>query len=54
VLKWITERIEGKENAVTTPIGYVPKAGSIDTNGLDVSEGKKKKYFMLDLPAQKK
>ncbi|MBG0858518.1 MAG: phosphoenolpyruvate carboxykinase (GTP) [Bacteroidales bacterium] len=35
VLKWIFERTEGADVADRTPIGYVPKAGSIDVNGLD-------------------
>ena len=33
-LKWIFERLEGADNAVETPIGYVPKTGSIDIEGL--------------------
>ncbi|QTF73439.1 phosphoenolpyruvate carboxykinase (GTP) [Arthrobacter woluwensis] len=37
VLKWAIERIEGKADAVETPIGFVPTAGSLDTEGLDVS-----------------
>lgn len=37
VLKWIIERIEGKAEAVETPIGFVPAEGSLDLDGLDVS-----------------
>jgi len=37
VLKWAIERIEGTAAAVETPIGYVPAAGALDVNGLDVS-----------------
>ncbi|MDP5226655.1 MULTISPECIES: phosphoenolpyruvate carboxykinase (GTP) [Arthrobacter] len=37
VLKWAIERIEGKADAVETPIGFVPTAESLDTDGLDVS-----------------
>jgi len=37
VLKWAIERIEGKADAVETPIGFVPTAGSLDTDGLDVT-----------------
>jgi len=37
VLKWAIERIEGKAEAVETPIGFVPTAGSLDTEGLNVS-----------------
>ena len=38
VLKWICERIEGKANAVETPIGLVPPRDSLDLNGLDIPE----------------
>ncbi|OPZ88916.1 MAG: Phosphoenolpyruvate carboxykinase (GTP) [Firmicutes bacterium ADurb.Bin419] len=37
VLKWICERVSGEGKAVETPIGYMPAADAIDTNGLDVS-----------------
>jgi phosphoenolpyruvate carboxykinase (GTP) len=37
VLKWICERIEGRGRAVKTRIGYLPEAGALDTDGLDVS-----------------
>jgi phosphoenolpyruvate carboxykinase (GTP) len=35
VLKWIIERIEGKAGAVETPIGLVPRAEDLDTEGLE-------------------
>lgn len=34
-LKWIFERIEGADNAAETPVGLIPKPGSIDTSGLN-------------------
>jgi phosphoenolpyruvate carboxykinase (GTP) len=34
VLKWIIERLEGKAAASETPIGHVPTADQIDTEGL--------------------
>jgi phosphoenolpyruvate carboxykinase (GTP) len=34
VLKWIVERVEGRGEAVETPIGFVPAAGALDTTGL--------------------
>jgi phosphoenolpyruvate carboxykinase (GTP) len=34
VLKWAIERIEGKAGAQETPIGYVPTAADLDTDGL--------------------
>ncbi len=38
VLKWIFERCNGSENAVETPIGYVPALDAIDRTGLDISD----------------
>ena len=38
VLKWIIERVEGKANGVSTPIGIVPGADDLDVSGLDVAE----------------
>ncbi|GER22833.1 phosphoenolpyruvate carboxykinase [GTP] [Zafaria cholistanensis] len=35
VLKWAIERIEGKADAVETPIGFVPTGDSIDLTGLE-------------------
>ncbi|WP_336857481.1 phosphoenolpyruvate carboxykinase (GTP) [Sinomonas albida] len=37
VLKWAIERIEGKADAVETPIGFVPTPESLDVRGLDMS-----------------
>ena len=38
VLKWIAERLDGKAEAVDTPIGRVPSKTSLDTSGLDLSD----------------
>ncbi len=38
VLKWVVERIDGQAAAVETPIGHVPAPGSLDVDGLDLSE----------------
>jgi phosphoenolpyruvate carboxykinase (GTP) len=38
VLKWIVERVEGKADGVSTPIGFVPAVGEMDLSGLDVDE----------------
>jgi phosphoenolpyruvate carboxykinase (GTP) len=38
VLKWIFERCEGTAEAINTPIGLVPKTGSIDISGLEKQE----------------
>ncbi|MEZ2390434.1 phosphoenolpyruvate carboxykinase (GTP) [bacterium RCC_150] len=37
VLKWAIERLEGKADAVETPIGFVPTGDSIDLEGLDMT-----------------
>jgi phosphoenolpyruvate carboxykinase (GTP) len=34
VLKWVVERIEGRAEAVETPIGYLPTPPALDTDGL--------------------
>lgn len=34
VLAWIFDRCDGKDNFVDTPIGYMPKEGAINTEGL--------------------
>jgi phosphoenolpyruvate carboxykinase (GTP) len=36
VLKWVFERIDGTADAVDTPIGRLPAAGSLDLDGLDI------------------
>jgi phosphoenolpyruvate carboxykinase (GTP) len=38
VLKWVVERMDGQAEAVETPIGHVPAPGSLDIEGLDVTE----------------
>jgi phosphoenolpyruvate carboxykinase (GTP) len=39
VIKWAIEQIEGADGAIQTPIGLAPKPGSLDVEGLNVSEG---------------
>jgi phosphoenolpyruvate carboxykinase (GTP) len=48
VLKWIFERTENADNAVKTPIGYVPKPGALDTKGLNVSPQDLQELFRID------
>ena len=38
VLKWIFERLEGKADAVATPIGALPAQGALDVAGLGLSD----------------
>ena len=48
VLKWIFERTSGEGKAVKTPIGYMPTADAIDTDGLDVSEKDMNELLAVD------
>ncbi len=38
VLKWIFDRLDGKADAVDTPIGRVPAEGSLDVSGLGLTD----------------
>jgi phosphoenolpyruvate carboxykinase (GTP) len=38
VLKWIVERLDGKADAVETPIGRLPAPGSLDVDGLGLTD----------------
>jgi phosphoenolpyruvate carboxykinase (GTP) len=38
VLKWIVERLEGRSDAIDTPVGRVPTRASLDTRGLDLGD----------------
>jgi phosphoenolpyruvate carboxykinase (GTP) len=38
VLKWIIQRLSGDAEAVTTPIGNLPAPGSLDLDGLNLSQ----------------
>ncbi len=37
VLAWVFDRVSGRGEAVSTPIGDVPAPGALDTTGLDIS-----------------
>jgi phosphoenolpyruvate carboxykinase (GTP) len=54
VLKWMCERVEGKVDAVETPIGNMPKIEQIDTRGLDLSQEALKELLEVDVDAWKK
>jgi phosphoenolpyruvate carboxykinase (GTP) len=38
VLKWIFERLEGRADAIATPIGNLPAAGALDVAGLGLTD----------------
>lgn len=48
VLKWIFERTSGVNNAVQTPIGFIPSPGALDISGLSVSEESLRDLFHVD------
>lgn len=48
VIEWIFERTEGKENFVDAPIGRIPKEGSLDLEGLDVSQDAIRQLLAVD------
>jgi phosphoenolpyruvate carboxykinase (GTP) len=48
VLKWMVERIRGTGRADETPIGFVPAAGALDTDGLDVSGAQLREALRCD------
>ena len=51
VLKWIFERCNGSDNAVETPIGYLPTPDAIDRTGLDVSDEAMQELLSVDAEA---
>jgi phosphoenolpyruvate carboxykinase (GTP) len=48
VLKWVIDRCFDRVDAQETPIGYVPRPGDINTEGLDISEGVLKSLLGID------
>ena len=54
VLKWMCERVEGKADAVETPIGMIPTESGLDVGGLDVSPEAMKELLLVDAEAWKK
>ena len=48
VLKWVIERIDGQAAAIETPIGHVPAPGSLDIEGLDLSEAELAQALAVD------
>ncbi len=49
VIEWIFGRCSGEDNAVKTPIGFLPAPGALDTTGLDVSEDDMSALLAVDL-----
>lgn len=53
VLKWMFERIEGEDNGIESPIGYLPKPGTLNMQGLSVSSEDEKELTRFDHEAWK-
>lgn len=49
VLEWIFNRLDGADIAVETPKGFLPKPGTINTEGLDISPERMHKLFEVDM-----
>jgi phosphoenolpyruvate carboxykinase (GTP) len=49
VLKWIFDRCDGKAGAVDTPIGRLPRATDLDTQGLNLSTANLAKLLSVDV-----
>jgi phosphoenolpyruvate carboxykinase (GTP) len=48
VLKWVYERVHGRGDAQDTPIGRVPAAEALDTDGLDLRPGDLEQLLSVD------
>ncbi len=48
VIEWIFGRCSGEDDAVETPIGFLPAPGALDANGLDVDEADLAELFKVD------
>jgi phosphoenolpyruvate carboxykinase (GTP) len=51
VIEWIFGRCSGDDDAVATPIGYLPAPGALDTAGLDVPAADIAALLSVDLKA---
>ena len=54
VLAWIFDRCDSKDNAVETEIGWMPKPGAINTQGLNVPQEAMKEILSVDKDGWKK
>jgi phosphoenolpyruvate carboxykinase (GTP) len=54
VLKWIVERVNGKAQAVQSPLGWIPKYEDIDWNGLEFTQKQFENVMNIDAELWKK
>ena len=50
VLKWVVDRLEGKAEAVSTPVGHVPSREALDLSGVELSDAQLS--TLLDVDAE--
>ncbi len=48
VLKWVFERVDGGSAAVDTPIGKLPTAAALDTDGLEIADADLDRLLTID------
>jgi len=48
VLEWICRRCDGEGNVTETPMGLVPPAGDIDTEGVSISDAEMRELLSVD------
>lgn len=48
VLQWIFERTSNQDNAINSPIGYLPAPGALDVTGLSISKEALEMLFHVD------
>ncbi|MEY3493918.1 MAG: GTP-dependent phosphoenolpyruvate carboxykinase [Actinomycetota bacterium] len=53
VLKWVFDRVEGKADAVETPIGLLPAPGALDLDGLDIAHDDLHEILSVDIDGWK-
>jgi phosphoenolpyruvate carboxykinase (GTP) len=53
VLKWIVGRLEGEAEAVDSPIGRLPAPGSLDVEGLTLSDDQLRMLLTVDVSVWK-
>jgi phosphoenolpyruvate carboxykinase (GTP) len=48
ILKWMLERIEGRGNAIETPLGFMPRPEDLDLQGLNLLPGAPEQMLHVD------
>ena len=48
ILKWMCERVDGRNGARQTPIGFLPNEGDLDLTGLDIPQENIQELLRVD------